>query len=169
MIKRNDKPNIPTCHSDQPYGAKGLCKKCYLIQYSKTHRERHNQLSKESYIRNRKVILERAKAKRALEVKLHVKGMLARAEQRAKAKNLEFNLELNDLVIPKKCPVLGITLIWGRDARDHNPSLDRIDNLKGYTKDNIVIVSQRVNRIKTDATIDELAKVAHFYTRKQNR
>ena len=34
---------------------------------------------------------------------------------------------------------------------------------KGYTKNNIVIVSTRANRIKSDATLDEIRKVADFY------
>ena len=34
---------------------------------------------------------------------------------------------------------------------------------KGYTKNNIVIVSNRANRIKSDATVDEIRKVADFY------
>ena len=43
------------------------------------------------------------------------------------------------------------------------PSIDRIDPKKGYVKDNIIVVSMRANRIKTDATVDEIRKVADFY------
>mgnify|MGYP006166398807 FL=1 len=34
---------------------------------------------------------------------------------------------------------------------------------KGYVKDNIIVVSMRANRIKSDATVDEIRKVADFY------
>ena len=34
---------------------------------------------------------------------------------------------------------------------------------KGYVKGNIVIVSNKANRIKTDATVDEIRKVSDFY------
>ena len=34
---------------------------------------------------------------------------------------------------------------------------------KGYVKGNIIVVSMRANRIKTDATFDEIRKVADFY------
>lgn len=44
-----------------------------------------------------------------------------------------------------------------------SPQLDRIDNTKGYTKDNVVVVSKRANTIKNDATVQELCKVAEFY------
>ena len=42
-------------------------------------------------------------------------------------------------------------------------SFDRIDNSKGYTKDNLVVVSVRVNTIKNVATVKEMYQVADFY------
>ena len=46
---------------------------------------------------------------------------------------------------------------------NYSPSFDRIYPKKGYIKGNIVIVSNKANRIKTDATVDEIRKVADFY------
>ena len=43
------------------------------------------------------------------------------------------------------------------------PSIDRIDNTRGYVKDNIIIVSRRANILKKDATINELIKLANYY------
>ena len=81
------------------------------------------------------------------------------AKKRAKLKNIEFNLKVEDIPkIPKFCPVLGIEIV-SNDTNaplDSSPSLDRIDTNKGYTKDNIRIVCNRVNRIKSDATLHEL-------------
>tara|TARA_R110000824_G_scaffold263841_1_gene452668 strand:- start:7 stop:528 length:522 start_codon:yes stop_codon:yes gene_type:complete len=42
-------------------------------------------------------------------------------------------------------------------------SVDRIDNNRGYHKDNIVVVSSRANAIKSAATVKELYQVADFY------
>ena len=42
-------------------------------------------------------------------------------------------------------------------------SIDRINNSKGYHKDNIVVVSDLVNTIKSNATLKELYMVADFY------
>ena len=42
-------------------------------------------------------------------------------------------------------------------------SLDRIDNTKGYTKDNVIFVCLKANTIKSISTIDELCKIADFY------
>jgi hypothetical protein len=90
--------------------------------------------------------------------------MLNNSKQRAKGKGMEHTLLLEDIVIPEICPVLGIKLETG-DRKNHNnaPSIDRIDNTKGYTKDNIMIISARANILKKDATMDELIMIGEFY------
>jgi hypothetical protein len=83
------------------------------------------------------------------------------AKKRAKRKGTEFSIELEDIVIPETCPCLGINLSTAVDqAQDNSPSLDRIDPLKGYTRDNIWVISYKANRIKNNATKDELLAVA---------
>ena len=90
--------------------------------------------------------------------------MLNNSKQRAKAAGLEHNLTLDDIVIPDVCPVLGIKLETGDRKKHYNaPSIDRIDNTKGYLKENVVIVSTRANLLKKDATIDELIMIGNFY------
>ena len=83
--------------------------------------------------------------------------MLARAKSRAKKSNLAFNLELDDIAIPDTCPLLGIK-IESNNFRNspNNPSLDKIIPEKGYTPDNIWVVSSRANTLKNDASIQEL-------------
>lgn len=98
--------------------------------------------------------------------------MLSQTRARAKKLGREFNLTLADLVIPDLCPVLGIPLypsVTGRRDRTHSPSIDRIDSSRGYTRDNIVIVSYRANVIKNNATPDELDRVASFYRQLTDR
>ena len=83
--------------------------------------------------------------------------MLARARHRAKKNNLPFNIELADIVIPERCPLLGIKLESNTDKTSpNNPSLDKIIPEKGYVKGNIWVVSLRANKLKNDATIQEL-------------
>ena len=91
-------------------------------------------------------------------------------KKRSGEKNLEFDLDrqfLKDLYanMPDKCPILGIELkrpeigSSGRTILDSSPSLDRINPKKGYTKDNVKIISNLANRIKQDATVDQIEKV----------
>jgi len=96
---------------------------------------------------------------------------LSRYKTRAKKDNRNFNLDLDYLVdiFPKdyRCPVLGITLDFITEKKfkpmPNSPSLDRIDNDKGYVKGNVVWVSNKVNLIKSVSTVDELNKVYNFY------
>ena len=91
------------------------------------------------------------------------KPMASDAKKRAKLKNLEFNITFEDVYIPEFCPVLGIELFVSSGTRSPNsPSLDRIDNSKGYTKDNIMVISLRANQIKNDASVDELKAIVKY-------
>jgi len=45
---------------------------------------------------------------------------------------------------------------------EYAPSLDRIDSRKGYTKDNIQVISNKANILKNDATLSELKMFAKW-------
>lgn len=81
---------------------------------------------------------------------------------RAKRLQLEFNLELNDICIPAHCPWLGIPLVKraGAGRHDDSPSVDRVNPAQGYIKGNIEIVSDKANRMKNNATPNELVVFA---------
>jgi hypothetical protein len=90
--------------------------------------------------------------------------MLQNARVRAKVAGVPFTIEKGDIVIPSNCPILGIPLFKGpRGGGDNSPSLDRITPEKGYTNGNIIVISNRANRLKSDATIGELRDIASFY------
>lgn len=84
------------------------------------------------------------------------------AKTRASEKGLEFNIQPDDVTIPTHCPLLGTPILVGQSFshREAAPTLDRIDNSKGYVKGNVWVISYRANRIKTDATVEELETVA---------
>lgn len=91
--------------------------------------------------------------------------LLYEAKGRAKKKGLEFSLTKEDIKIPKFCPVLGMPLFPNKGTFGgayNSPSVDCFDNSKGYTKDNIRIISLRANRLKNDATIKELENVLKY-------
>lgn len=76
-------------------------------------------------------------------------------------KHLEFSIAPNDLltncVIPLVCPYLEIELNWfNTKLKGNSPSIDRVDNYKGYIKSNVIICSAMANSIKRDSTLDEL-------------
>lgn len=90
-----------------------------------------------------------------------IKAMLQGARARAKKLDVPFDLVATDIQIPDVCPVLRIPL--ARFGGDFAPTIDRIRGDLGYVKGNVVVVSFRANRIKNDASIEELRKVVVFY------
>ena len=79
------------------------------------------------------------------------KRLFNSAKSRSVRKNREFALALSDVVIPPKCPVLGIPM--------SRPSIDRIDSARGYTPDNVRVISNRANMLKNNASVEELELV----------
>lgn len=79
------------------------------------------------------------------------------AKMRAKKKGLSFDIESQDIKIPENCPLLGIKLQQSKDRLAPNsPSLDRLDTSRGYVRGNVWVISHAANRMKGDATLDEL-------------
>ena len=83
--------------------------------------------------------------------------------RRARSHGVDFELTPEDIKFPDVCPVLGIKLSLNREgAKTYNqaspnaPSIDRFDNNKGYTKENVRFISFRANRLKADATFEEI-------------
>ncbi len=125
------------------------------------NKAKYSELRKLSYAKNAKVRRQAA----FIYARKHVERvMFNAAKARAKRRGLDFNITIDDIFIPKYCPVLGIELKMGIGyAKEYSPSLDRIDPSKGYIKGNIVVVSYKVNTIKSNATINELEQVLTYY------
>lgn len=87
-------------------------------------------------------------------------------KSRSKKNGIIFNLTYDDINPPKICPILGITLEHSRGKMKYNsPSVDRIDPTKGYTKDNIQIISNLANVMKSNATPEQLVAFAKWALR----
>lgn len=65
-------------------------------------------------------------------------------------------------IAPEICPVFGTPLEKHLDAFRWSVSIDRIDPHQGYVRGNIQIISNLANRMKSDATPDELAMFAEW-------
>ena len=91
--------------------------------------------------------------------------MLARAKTRARIQGLEFDIGIDDIEIPKVCPILGIELVRHKGSsggKPASPSLDRVDNSKGYVKGNVIVLSHLANMMKSSATVEYLVKFAEW-------
>lgn len=88
------------------------------------------------------------------------------ARQRAKKKNIVFNISRNDVTIPKYCPILGIKLETNRvgigGGLDNSFSLDRLNPNDGYIPGNVQVISRLANNMKSTATPEQLLKFADW-------
>lgn len=141
--------NCKTPHKLTRLRGHGLCGACLS-------RERYSRVSKEV----------RAKKMRDWLNKYPEQRLRQSARQRAKKLGLPFNLSKTDIQIPAKCPILGIELkVNSQIFADNSPTLDRLIPEKGYVKGNVMVVSFKANRLRNNASLDELRKITEFYSR----
>ena len=127
------------------------------------NKEKYNTARRAIYANNRNNCVEKLRKY----YREHTQSRLwYSAKRRAKRLNIKFTIKKEDITVPEKCPVFGFRLIVNKGNSGYNsPSLDRINTHKGYTPDNIIVVSHKANTIKNNATIKEIAKVLDFYRR----
>lgn len=91
--------------------------------------------------------------------------MFLRCRKRAKQLGIKFTITEADIVIPRKCPVLGLSLVVltsgkrGGRWQDFSPTLDRVIPSRGYVPGNVWVISGRANRIKNDGTLREFKRL----------
>jgi hypothetical protein len=92
-----------------------------------------------------------------------VRGIWIKAKHTAAKKGYDFDLTEEDIHIPEKCPYLDVPLtkIYGAGQLDFNASIDRIDSTKGYVKGNVQIISRMANRMKNNASEEQLVTFAN--------
>lgn len=82
------------------------------------------------------------------------------AKVRAMKQGLDFNITLEDIpIIEGVCPYLKKPFVT-KGRSPYNPSLDRIDPSKGYIKGNVQIISELANRMKSNASTEDLVEFA---------
>lgn len=84
--------------------------------------------------------------------------LLRMAKSRAKFFGLGFNIEAQDILIPKECPYMKVPFDFS--YKGTAPSLDRIDSNQGYIKGNIQVISWDANRLKSDMSVERLIMFA---------
>jgi len=140
-----------------------VCKEC---DNKRSHQYRQNKTVKEKYREIAKNWAQKPENKAASKIyslkwrtNHPEQNLWTRSRNRAKTKNIEFAIKIEDIIIPEVCPILGIKLGPTSTSSENAPSLDRIDSSKGYIKENIQVISKRANTLKNNGTIEEFEKI----------
>ena len=143
----------------QKDGKTVYCKSC-LTAYREAHRERSKEYMRRRRLQDNETIkATRRKSWRELDPG---KRMLQQCRNRAKRKGLDFNLELSDIIIPEKCPLLDVPFQVGtQEDYEMTYSLDRIDPSKGYVRGNVWVLTKKANSMKNSASRQELLTFAN--------
>lgn len=140
-------------------------------------------LTDEQRIINRKAIVKRNNAKRRLEHPEEHNAweranyakrkkeqpewyLWKNSKGRANRAGIEHTIEIEDIVIPNLCPILQIPLFCSKGQPSPNsPTLDRIDNTKGYIPGNISVISHRANSNKGSMSITDVERLLNYMKR----
>lgn len=99
------------------------------------------------------------------------KTMIRSKRSECKKKGLEFNLteEYLKKLWTGVCPVFNVPITIGNSGMGSHMSghLDRLDPDKGYIKGNVMFITGRANRIKYNATIEELQLIVDYMKRQE--
>lgn len=141
-------------------------KKNYLKAWKDANRDAYRESQREWRGKNK----DKVSATDARAYKKHrITKLLAAARNRAKKTGLEFNIIKADLHVPETCPILGTPLrMDAAPLSPEAPSLDRVDNTKGYVRGNVRVISSRANRLKSDNTRGTLLSILSYLEKAQS-
>lgn len=156
-----DKARYEKIKEDPKFHAKKLE---HSAKYRETHKE---QIKEYSTLYNaRPEVIERKASwyqekMTNMSKEERLKLMVKRAQDRARLKNVKFDISWEDVKHVTVCPILEIPLNWGETTNEggrniDTPSLDRIVPELGYIKGNVRIISNLANMMKNSANRKQL-------------
>ena len=139
-----------------------------IVEYSKKYRQGNREkiveYNKKYRQDNKEKIVESLKKYRQNNKE---KLIVRWAKTRANKNNVPFDIDEDYIkkIWPKHniCPIFKIK--FERGNLDQSPSLDRIIPKLGYVKGNVQVMSHKANRIKNNATFEELIIIGKYYER----
>lgn len=91
-----------------------------------------------------------------------IKQCVRTAKVRSEKLGIPFDITVKDLDVPDVCPIFGTPLVWTNKLSNDTPSMDRLVPSKGYVKGNVTFISMRANRLKSDASVEDLEKILQW-------
>lgn len=155
------------------YPHRRACKACESLRKKEWHKKNSERLSakyKEKYYKNKEAVAEYGRQYRKERRENHwFEHFSCNKSKDCKMRGIPYELDAEYLasIWVDTCPVFGIYLIDGSKIKgcyrpDNLAELDRLVPSKGYVKGNVRWISRRANRIKSDASIDEIKKILKY-------
>ena len=146
-----------------PENQKDYHKKNYVHKCIECVRGVSRPIARKSYAKNKDVSQTRSnkyniKNKEERPKYYTARQMQASSKKRASKKGWDYDLTTDyiESLMGDTCPILKEKLQYGGAKSPFSASLDRIDSSKGYTKDNVWIISSLSNTMKSNATVEQL-------------
>lgn len=147
-------------------------KKRFALTHYHKHKVRYLAAKHAQHLAHPELKHQHLAARRAKAPKLcWAKNAILNARVRARRLGVPLDMTVEYLlsICPDVCPALGLALAYpnGTCGTKHggsanSPTVDRIDNRRGYVVGNVAVISFRANAIKQDATADEISAVADW-------
>lgn len=153
-------------HFAPRYTSSPLCTECSRLQYLRRRPQTLKEL-RARYHANPEHHRKKARETAARNPKVYwARNSLRNAKVRAKKIGVAFDLDVRYLmsIIPDSCPIFGTPFVFAGNGKicAESASLDRLVPAKGYIRGNVVVISNLANTIKTNASANEVAKVAQW-------
>ena len=134
-------------------------------EYHRAYRERNKEKLKaqrKEYNQRPYVKEKQAEHQRNWRKANRIRSLYNNIVAKCKFYDLPCDLAIEDIIVPDFCPVLGIELTWSDHKTNSTPSVDRLIPEKGYVRGNICVISERANRLKNNATQEELQAIVKY-------
>ena len=144
------------------------CKECKNKAEAERRRnniEKYKKLSKEKYWANRDKELSHMKAYReSLKKNNYLKFFIQNKKKLVIRAGIDWDLDEEYLksLFTGVCPVFNCQIHLGGAKDEYKAELDRLVPSLGYVKGNVRWISRRANRIKSDASIEEIKAILKY-------
>lgn len=132
------------------------------LKFKKAHpesAEKAREYARARYKKDPNKILDRTKKWRRDNPE---SDMFQRSKIRAKRKGFDHTITIADVVIPERCPIYNQPFAPRNSKSPWAPSLDRIENSKGYVPGNVAVISVRANANKGNMTLEQARALVRY-------
>jgi hypothetical protein len=136
-------------------GLDSYCKSCKRIIQKEIRERTKDRVSKQRKDRLKTDLIYKnhiSEQKKAYYWKNIETRLFYATRSRCKRRNIVFLIGKNDITIPEKCPLLGVSF----DRDRYSPTIDRLIPSLGYIPGNVQVISKKANTMKNDASFEEL-------------